>query len=266
MKVVLGIFALMAVLGFLAFVRISRRFDRIRKTEDSRKAETQRRLVEGGLNAELDYIVAQLDHQLQQITDSPNDAGAGRAHRLHELREILLDNRDREPRRFDASAALAEEIAAWRTQSLEGSLEFVPAPADAPHAIGTPALFRWAVRELICNTRAHAGSWSRIVIRLEPDESQGTVLSFTDDGEGPDLTAVSRLYGAFTPRIDSSGPGLGLFAVRSIVESMGGSIHASPGKDGGLTHTVLFPSRIDTESRLPSIARLPSDHASHPSP
>ena len=265
MKVFLGILAVVAVLGIVGFVRISRRFDRIRKSEDTRKAERQRQLVEGGLNAELDYIVNQLDRELEQGESRPDAVDADHARRLRELREVLLDNRDRVPQPFDAAAAVAEEISACRALDLEGILEFVPPTADASRVVGTPVLFRWAVRELVSNTLAHAGAWSRIEIRLEPDDSEGTVLSVADDGEGPDLMAVSRLYGPFTPRIDSSGPGLGLFAVRSIVESMGGSIHASPGSDGGLTHTLQLPSHLDQESRLPSIARRPDDPASRPS-
>lgn len=254
MKIVLGFALLAAVAGYLLFRRFSRRLDRIRRSEDARKAAFQKRLIEGGLNAELDYIVAQLDREIDRRAPGADAMAERRAERIRELRAVLLRNRDHEPVRFDVEAAVAKEIASWRSQNLDGTIEHVPL-GDGFEVRGSEELFRWAVGELISNTLAHAAGWSRIVVRLEPGAADEVVLSFSDDGDGPDVMEVARLYGAFTPRVDSAGLGLGLFAIRSIVERMRGSISASPGERGGLTHTLRLPRRPEARSELPSIAR-----------
>lgn len=255
MKIVLGIVLFLAVAGYLTFRRFSGRLDRIRKAEDARKAAVQKRLIEGGMNAELDYIVAQLDREIESLSPGAGTPAERRAERIRELRAVLLRNRDHEPAPFDVADAVAKEIASWRSQNLDGTIEHV-ALEGALEIRGSEELFRWAVGELISNTLAHGEGWSRIVVRLERGAEGEVVLSLGDDGDGPDVMEVSRLYGSFTPRIDSAGPGLGLFAVRSIVERMRGSISASPGERGGLTHTVRLPLRAQARIELPSIARI----------
>jgi anti-sigma regulatory factor (Ser/Thr protein kinase) len=259
-KIVLGFALLAAVAGYLAFRRFSRRLDRIRRSEDARKAAFQKRLIEGGLNAELDYIVAQLDREIEEHAPRGAAPAEPRAERIRELRAVLLKNRDHEPVPFDVETAVAKEIASWTSQNIHGTIEHVPL-GESFDVRGSEELFRWAVGELISNTLAHGAGWSRIVLRLERGADDEIVLSFSDDGDGPDVMEVARLYGAFTPRVDSAGPGLGLFAIRSIVERMRGSISASPGEGGGLTHTIRLPRRAEVRSDLPSIARIAAGYA-----
>jgi len=254
-EILLGVALVLAVAGYVLFRRFSGRLNRIRKAEDARKAAFQKKLIEGGMNAELDYIVAQLDREIASLPPGADTPAERRAERIREMRAVLLRNRDHEPAAFDVVDAVAKEIASWRSQNLDGTIEHV-APEGPLEIRGSEELFRWAVGELISNTLAHGQGWSRIVVRLERGDNDDVVLSFSDDGDGPDIMEVSRLYGSFTPRIDSPGPGLGLFAVRSIVERMRGSISASPGARGGLTHTVRLPRRAQARIELPSIARI----------
>ena len=75
------------------------------------------------------------------------------------------------------------------------------------------------------------------------DGSGTTVrLRFEDDGSGPDIASASRLYGAFTPRKGSDGPGLGLFAVHRIVRRLGGTMDPGVSDTGGLLHDIEIPA------------------------
>jgi two-component system sensor histidine kinase QseC len=236
MKILLGILAVLLVIAAVVIVRLARRIERARRALDAKKAAYQKQLREEGSDAEMDYIAEEIDRALRDDATSTD-----RAERLLELKTVLQKNRAAEIAPFDAAGACADVVEAWRRQAPDEEIFFCSPAGGSAEVAGDPDLFRWAIRELFSNVMAHGGVWSRIAVDLKPGDGV-TVLSFTDDGEGPDLTTTSRLYGAFTPRIESEGPGLGLFAVRAIVERMGGSIHASPGDDGGLRHTVRLPA------------------------
>jgi signal transduction histidine kinase len=235
MKILTGILLLLLVVAAVVIYRLARRIDGARRALDAKKAAYQKQLKEGGADAEMDYIVEEIDRAIRDEGTSPE-----RAERLQEIKTVLGRNRKPATSPFDAAAACADVIDAWRRQVPDEEITF-DAPAGRPADVeGDPDLFRWALRELFSNVVAHGGTWSRIAVDLEHGDGI-TILSFVDDGEGPDLMTTSRFYGAFTPRIESEGPGLGLFAVRAIVERMGGSIQASPGGDGGLRHTIRLP-------------------------
>jgi signal transduction histidine kinase len=240
MKLLLVILLVLLLAASVVIFRLARRIEWARKALAAKKAVKQDRLRQGGLTAELDYIVEQIDRELAGESDVDEPASASRTERLRELKTVLVRNHESEPTAFDAAGATADVVEAWRRQAPDGEIAFSLPSRQATEVAGDPDLFRWSLRELFSNVLAHGGAWSRIAVGLDCADG-AAVLSFTDDGEGPDLTTTSRLYGSFTPRIESEGPGLGLFAVRSIVEKMGGSIKASPGDDGGLSHTVRLP-------------------------
>jgi signal transduction histidine kinase len=242
MKLLLGILVVLLLAAAVAIVVLARRIERARGALDARKAAFQKKLKEDGEEAELEYIVMEIDRALDEKFDGDEAAGARRADRLRELKTVLLKNRGVKPAPFDAAGACADVVEAWRRQVPDEEIGFRRPAGGATEVVGDPDLFRWSLRELFSNVVAHGGEWSRISVELEADNG-AALLSFTDDGEGPDLTTTSRLYGPFTPRLESEGPGLGLFAVRAIVEGMGGSIQASPGDDGGLRHGIRLPLR-----------------------
>ena len=65
-------------------------------------------------------------------------------------------------------------------------------------------------------------------------------ISVSDSGGGIDPAVAKRLFEPFvTTKTD--GMGLGLLVTRSIVESHGGRIWASPNPDEGTTFTFTLP-------------------------
>jgi len=240
MKFLLGILVVLLLAAAVAIFILARRIERARRALDARKAAVQRQLREHGGDAELEFVVMEIDRALEDKTGGDEDASAARADRLRELKTVLMKNHAARPAPFDAAGACADVVEAWRRQVPDEEIVFSRSAEEATEVSGDPDLFRWSLRELFSNVVAHGGAWSRIAVELGSEDGDA-LLSFTDDGEGPDLTTISRLYGAFTPRLESEGPGLGLFAVRAIVERMGGSVKASPGDEGGLRHTVRLP-------------------------
>jgi len=245
MKFLLGILVVLLLAATVAIFILARRIERARTALDAKKAAVQNRLREHGGDAELEYVVMEIDRALEGVNGGDQAASADR---LRELKTVILKNHAARPTPFDAAGACDDVVEAWRRQVPHEEIVFSRS-VDGPIEIsGDPDLFRWSLRELFSNVVAHGGPWSRIAVELGSEDGSA-FLSFTDDGEGPDLTMISRLYGPFTPRIESEGPGLGLFAVRAIVEKMGGSVKASPGDGGGLRHTVRLPLNPSDRAR-----------------
>ena len=74
-------------------------------------------------------------------------------------------------------------------------------------------------------------------------EGQNKFITFTDNGSGVDLnqvgTDIFKLYKRFHPR--HSGRGLGLYLVKSHVESIGGHIDIMSRPDEGTTFKIFLP-------------------------
>ena len=85
-----------------------------------------------------------------------------------------------------------------------------------------------------------------IIVRNQPDGD--VLISISDNGPGIDESIRSRIYEMYFRGSDkSTGSGLGLYIVSSIIDRLGGYIHlqSKPGK--GATFTILLPDSLAME-------------------
>ncbi|HXK38143.1 MAG TPA: PAS domain-containing sensor histidine kinase [Candidatus Paceibacterota bacterium] len=118
---------------------------------------------------------------------------------------------------------------------------------SSPLISGEPKLGQVVVQNLISNAVKYTGDGGTIRISVEshPDE-EAMYLTVIDNGIGiPDNEVgriFSRFYRASNARdVDSSGSGLGLSIVRSLLERAGGKISFSKVDGGGTKFTVMLP-------------------------
>lgn len=112
------------------------------------------------------------------------------------------------------------------------------------------AVFR-LVQEALTNTRKHAGEGAKATID-EVWSDDGLAITVSDNGQGAASAA------------DGHAPGYGLMGMHERIESLGGSVHAAPGPNGGFIVAATIPlspeiaqTAIEPSDALPStITRL----------
>jgi two-component system, OmpR family, sensor histidine kinase SenX3 len=123
----------------------------------------------------------------------------------------------------------------------------VPAGAQVR---GDPAQLRVAFRNLIDNAVRYAGEKLRLDIRVRAHSGRKLEIDFADHGVGITPFELSTMFQRFKrfPRdgFASRGLGLGLYIVRNIVRSHGGSVRVeSEGVGAGSRFIVILPGQLD---------------------
>jgi len=104
---------------------------------------------------------------------------------------------------------------------------------------------RQVLQNLIDNAIKYSSHPGSLTISYAVDDSS-LIITLTDDGIGIPETEQTKLFGRFyrasnTSKVSSSGSGLGLYIVKSIVESFHGLISFESVENEGTTFTVQLP-------------------------
>jgi signal transduction histidine kinase len=139
--------------------------------------------------------------------------------------------------------ALAESVAA-DVSDLGGDVSFTPLADGRAVARCRPGALRRALRNIIDNALAYAGSAG---VRVERGEGAFAIV-VDDDGPGISDAERERVFEPFV-RLEESrnretgGVGLGLAIVRAIMRAHGGDVRLENRDEGGLRVTLLVPAR-----------------------
>jgi len=82
-----------------------------------------------------------------------------------------------------------------------------------------------------------------LLIKSEREDSGEVRISVEDSGTGIEPQHIDKIFGSFfTTKVE--GMGMGLSICRSIVESHGGRLWASPGRSRGAVFQFTLPTRL----------------------
>lgn len=218
-------------------------------------------LVVGEVAHDLNNILAIILGHAELAIDEASQAGSS-VPRLGDIREAVV-HAAALCRAMLAYAGRAEpirtrvnlpELVAQLQQLLrvtvprQSRLECVVAPR-LPHLMGDPGHVRQILMNLILNAVEALGDKPGLIrLEIEPappmDPTVPDVPSIrirvTDTGCGMEAEVLQKLFQPFYST-KAKGRGLGLTAVRTLVESMGGTIEAASVPGQGTTFTLYFP-------------------------
>lgn len=163
----------------------------------------------------------------------------------------------RRPEPLDLSDLVRSTVAAMQTALPLDLRIVVEAPGEAAWIMGDRAQWRGVVDELVANARVAMHDRGTIALRVErrrgpvdgadPDVAADgrahVILEVVDDGPGVPAEVLPSIFDPFfTTRGPASAAGLGLSAVKGVVEVHGGRVQAQPAPGAGLAITVAVPA------------------------
>jgi two-component system, NtrC family, sensor kinase len=243
---------LSAILGYLGL--LSRQTDgQLRDMAQSAEREAQRidRIIRGLLDfasprdamsqpvdvnvvvhETLDLVRTQGHFKLVELEASVADDTplmvAGDPHQLQQVLVNLLVN----------AADAAETVAGPRIRVATARRRARPAPAHVPaRRRDDPRGIDYSHRRRL----ARLARWPE----GDPESESGAVVEITVADNGPGLSAelIDQVFEPFvTTKEPGKGTGLGLALCASLIEGMGGAIHAGNATDGGAVFRVILPA------------------------
>ncbi|MEW6718997.1 MAG: ATP-binding protein [Thermodesulfobacteriota bacterium] len=143
-----------------------------------------------------------------------------------------------------------KEIVGETVSALEASLRpgvelAVSVEEGLPHVFADARQMRQVLTGLCLNAveAMHGGGRISIGARRE-EEGSRVVIEVSDDGPGIDADTLPRIFEPFFST-KSAGRGMGLAAIRGIVENHDGEIRAVSRPGMGATFTVLLPASVE---------------------
>lgn len=159
----------------------------------------------------------------------------------------------------DISGVLAEAVDASRPLIEDRHHRLVlQVPAQPVRVFGDPARLVQVIANLLHNASKFTPKGGHLTVSVE-EQGGDVVVRVTDNGIGIDREMLPRIFEMFSQvgrPLDrpSSGLGIGLALVRTLVELHGGTVAAeSPGKGCGTQVTVRLP-RLDAASHAETAA------------
>jgi len=118
-------------------------------------------------------------------------------------------------------------------------------PAGLPAVVGSPAQLQQVFLNVVTNAVEAMDSVAErartLRVTSQPHDTEGVLITVEDSGNGIDPANAKQIFEPFYTT-KQQGIGLGLSICRSIVESHGGRLSASPGKLHGLALRISLPA------------------------
>lgn len=185
---------------------------------------------------------------------------AGAAERAATLTRQLLTyagTQVRRPEPLDLSNLVASMASAMQSAAPPGLRIVAQTPGGAAWIMGDRTQWTGVVDELVANARAAMHDRGTIVLRVErgagapesaarrPDElpADAVRLEVIDDGPGVPAHVLPSIFDPFfTTRGPTEAAGLGLSAVKGVVDVHGGHVQARSAPGAGLAITIVVPA------------------------
>jgi hypothetical protein len=181
---------------------------------------------------------------------------------VNDLLEIARDDAGRlqlESRQFDP-ATLLEDLHRRLQDTTNGRLFLQPLPSSYADVCADPERLSQCLTNLVENALKYSPAAQPIELALSSETDQ-VVLHVFDHGAGVPAAEREQIFGRFvrgSGSADTSGHGIGLAVVKTLMERMGGSVSVGDTPGGGADFQLRLPAVLSTpvEERSSSSASL----------
>ena len=187
----------------------------------------------------------QRDH-LQLVAEESESMGR----LVNDLLEIARDDAGRlqlDCRQIDPATVLQELLVRLQPTS-GGRLQLLALPSAYPEVCADPERLSQCLTNLVENALKYSPAPSSIELSLSAEAEQ-VVLHVRDHGSGVPADEREQIFGRFvrgSGSADTSGHGIGLAVVKTLMERMGGSVRVGDVAGGGADFQLLLPAVIST--------------------
>jgi C4-dicarboxylate-specific signal transduction histidine kinase len=255
-----------AIVALMVQNRRTRRAERAARAQLTQIAQLNRLAAAGELSASIAHeikqplaaIAANASAALRWLARATPDMGEaraaleriiGEAHRasdvIGDIRAMFKPAGDAKAP-VDVNAAIREVLALLRADlhSRRITVE-TDLPERLPAVVGSPAQLQQVLLNVVTNAveamdQVVEGA-RRLRVTSRPHEPDGVLITVEDSGTGIDPRHAKQIFEPFYTT-KQHGMGLGLSICRSIVESHGGRLSASPGALHGLALRISLPT------------------------
>lgn len=161
---------------------------------------------------------------------------------------------------FDCTASVSETISLLDYEAKIHGVEIkFTAPKKTVLLNGNETDFKIAAINIILNAIRAMPSNGLLDIKIKSSPTNGTQISFTDNGSGIAQENLSRIFNPFfshgNQTANSQGSGLGLSITKSIIEKQGGIIDVESTLGKGSCFTFSFPPQKDLQNKKQAIIK-----------
>jgi two-component system NtrC family sensor kinase len=160
------------------------------------------------------------------------------------VRDLLEFSRQKAPDRqwIQVNDVVSRVLKMVERQVAFHNIEFnVDLQEDLPEVNADPHKIHQALLNLVINARDSMRSHGEIVIRSEVVDDQMVRISVADTGCGIPEDELGEIFEPFFSRKGAEGHGLGLAAVRTIVEQHEGRVEVESRVGAGSTFRIVLP-------------------------
>ena len=169
---------------------------------------------------------------------------------VNDLLEIARDDAGRlqlESRQFDP-ATLLEDLHRRLQDTTNGRLFLQPLPSSYADVCADPERLSQCLTNLVENALKYSPAAQPIELALSSETDQ-VVLHVFDHGAGVPAAEREQIFGRFvrgSGSADTSGHGIGLAVVKTLMERMGGSVSVGDTPGGGADFQLRLPAVLST--------------------
>ena len=169
---------------------------------------------------------------------------------VNDLLEIARDDAGRlqlESRQFDP-ATLLEDLLRRLQDTTNGRLFLQPLPSSYADVCADPERLSQCLTNLVENALKYSPAAQPIELALSSETDQ-VVLHVFDHGAGVPAAEREQIFGRFvrgSGSADTSGHGIGLAVVKTLMERMGGSVSVGDTPGGGADFQLRLPAVLCT--------------------